>query len=156
MVAAFCFPFLLASCGTTKKFVTETTNVSKSDTVYVAKSDTVYQYRTIKSIDTVVIQKENTITLLQPVDKTLPPETIKVVNNTDTKQISSFNDSVYQLKSMLDVLINKSKQEESNKKVTVKRVIPWQEYVMFICGVALFFAGVWVLSRKTANKDVDK
>ena len=125
---------VLCSCGT-KKTVTETVYIH--DTLRIAHSDTVTVERWNWRHDTVRVESERIVTLLQP-DKSLPAETIRVETNNIHWQKEVVRDSASKVVARVDSILRAL--DRQREKTTVKKkpwIQPMHAFLLFliVCGV---------------------
>ena len=125
---------VLCSCGT-KKTVTETVYIH--DTLRIAHSDTVTVERWNWRHDTVRVESERIVTLLQP-DKSLPAETIRVETNNIHWQKEVVRDSASKVVARVDSILRAL--DRQREKTTVKKkpwIQPMDAFLLFliVCGV---------------------
>ena len=120
----------LCSCGT-RKTVTETLYVH--DTLRIAQSDTIIAERWNYKRDTVRVESERIVTLLQG-DKTQPPETIRIVTNNNHFERVETSDSTVRLASRIDSLLRMMDRDHEREKTVTKTspVIDLWQYAVFL------------------------
>lgn len=131
----------LCSCAV-RKTVTETLYVH--DTLRIAHRDTFVVERWNYKRDTVRVESERIVTLLQA-DRTQPPETIRIVTNNNHFERVETGDSTVCLASRIDSLLRMMDRDHEREKVVTKTQPPWK----WICvSVLCIMAFVVVLKSK--------
>lgn len=134
---------MCCSC-TTKKVVTETIYVH--DTIHSFHTDTVSVERWQMKHDTIRIESERVVTLLQQ-DKSIPAETIRVENSTIHWEREIIRDSSERVVARVDSIL-KALDKQREKNISKSNPFPWQQYAAF---VVVFLVGcVLVLMKKTS------
>ena len=118
----------MCSCGT-KKAVTETIYVH--DTLRIAHGDTITIERWNYRHDTVRIESERIVTLLQP-DKSLPAETIRVETNNWHWQHEVVKDSASKVVARVDSILRALDRQREKTTVKTKPPIAMWEYVVVV------------------------
>lgn len=116
------------SCST-KKSVTETVIIH--DTLRIAHSDTVTVERWNYRHDTLRIESERVVTLLQP-DKSLPAETIRVETNNWHWQHEVVKDSASKVVARVDSILRALDRQREKTTVKTKPPIAMWEYVVVV------------------------
>lgn len=111
---------ILVSCNT-KKTVTETLYVH--DTVFSHSTDTIRNERVIHHTDTLKIENEKIITLIQKEEGRI--DTLRIDTYRDTYQFSMVSDSVASLRTAIDSLY-RAYNRELNKETVKKKSPPWK------------------------------
>ena len=134
-----------ALCGCAgKRKVTE--QIYVHDTLIVTHTDTLSVERWNYRHDTIRVESERIVTLLQPQDKTLPRETIRVESNNWHWQREVVRDSsskvVVRVDSILKVL------DEMRNKKDIKKVshYNWMGFALFLAIV--FFCCIYGIAKK--------
>ena len=131
--------FALCSC-TTKKVVTE--YVAIHDTLHISHTDTVSVERWSIKHDTIRIESERVVTLLQA-DKSAPAETIRVETNNWHYQHEVVKDSASKVVARVDSILKAlDRQRETSITKTKPPISAWQEaiFLLIVGGVVV---GVW-------------
>lgn len=137
MVAVF------ALCGcTTKKVVTE--YVSVHDTIHSWHTDTVSVERWSYKHDTIKVEHEKIITLLQQ-DKTLPAETIRIESNHHHWEREVIRDSSSTFVAKVDSILKAL--DKSHQKEVVKVRMPIKQYLFFLLAVAGLIVLLWIFKK---------
>lgn len=129
----------LCSCGA-KKVTTETLYVH--DTLRIAHTDTFMVERWNYKRDTVRVESERIVTLLQS-DKTQPPETIRIVTNNNQYERVETSDSTVRLASRIDSLLRMMDRDHDREKAVTKTQPPWK----WICVAVLCLMAIVVVLR---------
>lgn len=124
---------LMTSCGTKKKVITETLYVH--DTLRIAHTDTFMVERWNYKHDTIKVESERIVTLLQS-DKTLPAETIRIVNNQRYFEKEIVRDSSASLVSRIDSILKAMDRQHEKEKLTVKKEPPWNVLIFVVAVLA--------------------
>lgn len=139
LVAIMAMLFGLCSC-TTKKVVTE--YITVHDTLHTYHTDTVSVERWNWRHDTLRIETERVVTLLQS-DKSLPAETIRVETNNWHWQHEVVKDSASKVVARVDSILNAlDRQRETSVTKTKPPISAWQ-YAIFLLIVGGVVVGVW-------------
>lgn len=125
-----------------RKVVTET--VSIHDTLRIAHSDTITVERFNWRHDTIRIESERVVTLLQP-DKSLPAETIRVETNNWHYQHEVTKDSASKVVARVDSILRALDRQREKTTVKAKPPIAMWEYGLFL----LIVGGACVLVLKS-------
>ena len=133
---------ILTSCGTKKKVITETLYVH--DTIIDARRDTIKVERWNYKHDTIKVESERIVTLMQS-DKALPAETVKVVTNNWRYEREIVKDSTSRFVIKIDSILKALDQRHEAEKVITKTKPPW-DILIFIA--AVFLACVVILRGK--------
>lgn len=131
----------LCSCGA-KKVTTETLYVH--DTLRIAHRDTFTVERWNYKRDTVRVESERIVTLLQA-DRTQPPETIRIVNNQRYFEKEVARDSSASIVSRIDSILRAMDRQHEKEKAITKREPPWN---VLIFVAAILVACIIVLKDK--------
>lgn len=148
MLVIICFILLLGMCSCTgKKVVSE--QIYVHDTLVVTHTDTLSVERWSLRHDTIRVESEKVVTLLQPQDKTLPRETIRVETNNRHFEREVVKDSASKVVARTDS-VAKAKDEMHNKK-EVKKVnhFDWRVFTIFLVAVT----GCCIYCLMTIKKD---
>ena len=132
---------LLCSC-TGKKTITETVYVH--DTLHTYHTDTVSVERWNWRHDTLRIETEKVVTLLQP-DKSLPAETIRVETNNWHYQHEVVKDSASKVVARVDSILRALDKQREKTTIKTKPPIAMWEYGLFL----LIVGGACVLVLKS-------
>ena len=132
---------LLCSC-TGKKTITETVYVH--DTLHTYHTDTVSVERWNWRHDTLRIETEQVVTLLQP-DKSLPAETIRVETNNWHYQHEVVKDSASKVVARVDSILRALDKQREKTTIKTKPPIAMWEYGLFL----LIVGGACVLVLKS-------
>lgn len=119
---------LCCSCST-KKAVTETIIIH--DTLRIAHSDTITVERWNYRHDTLRIESERIVTLLQP-DKSVPAETIRVETNNWHYQHEVVKDSASKVVARVDSILRALDKQRDKETVKTKPPIAIWQYVLFL------------------------
>ena len=133
---------LMTSCGTKKKVITETLYVH--DTLRIAHTDTFMVEKWNYKHDTIKVESERIVTLLQS-DKALPAETVRVVTNQRYFEREVVRDSSASFISKIDSILKAMDRQHEREKAITKKEPPWN---MLIFIVAILVACVIVLKDK--------
>lgn len=133
---------ILTSCGTKKKVITETLYVH--DTIIDARRDTIKVEKWNYKHDTVKVESERIVTLMQS-DKALPAETVRVVINQRYFEKEIVRDSSASLVSRIDSILRAMDRQHEKEKLTVKKEPPWQ---LMIFVAAIFAVCVLILRSR--------
>lgn len=142
IIITILFALVFSSCGTKKKVITETLYVH--DTLRIAHTDTFMVEKWNYKHDTIKVESERIVTLLQS-DKALPAETIRVVNNQRYFEKEIVRDSSASFISKIDSILRAMDRQHEKEKLTVKKEPPWN---MLIFIVAILVACIIVLKDK--------
>ena len=127
-VAAALLAVVCCSCSG-RKSVTETVYVH--DTLHISHSDTVTLERWNYRHDTLRIESERIVTLLQP-DKSLPAETIRVETNNWHYQHEVVKDSASKVVARVDSILRALDRQREKQTVKTKPPIAMWEYVVVV------------------------
>ena len=142
MWAAVCaFAVLCCSCSG-RKTVTE--YVAVHDTLHISHCDTITVERWNYRHDTLRIESERIVTLLQP-DKSLPAETIRVETNNWHYQHEVVKDSASKVVARVDSILRALDKQRDRQTVKTKPPIAMWEYGLFL----LIAGGACVLVLKS-------
>lgn len=148
MVLAIVIALLaMCSCGS-RKTITE--YVAVHDTLIATHSDTVAVDKWHVRHDTLRIETERVVTLLQPSDKSLPAETVRVESNNYHWQHTADLNTETRFVSKVDSILRAL--DSRHDKQTVKTKIPT---VYWLYGVFLLVCGigcVWMLTHINIRK----
>ena len=121
----------LCGCGT-KKVVTE--QVYVHDTLVVGHTDTLQVERWSWHHDTVRLETEKIVTLLQP-DKNLPAETIRVETNNLHFEREVVRDSASKVIARVDSVLRVLDEMHNKKEVKKVNHYGWQGFIIFLVAV---------------------
>ena len=121
----------LCGCGT-KKVVTE--QVYVHDTLVVSHTDTLQVERWNWHHDTVRIEAEKIVTLLQA-DKTLPAETVRIETNNWHFEREVVRDSASKVIARVDSVLRVLDEMHNKKEVKKERHYGWQGFAIFLLAV---------------------
>ena len=124
---------MCCSCSS-KKVVTETLYVH--DTLHISHTDTVSIERWSWKQDTVRVETERIVTLLQP-DKSLPAETIRVETNNWHYQHEVVKDSASKVISRVDSILRALDRQKLKQVKSKPLFYPIDGFLIFlvVCGV---------------------
>lgn len=130
----------MCSCGS-RKVVTE--YMAVHDTLIVTHADTVAVDKWHVRHDTLRIETEKVVTLLQPSDKSLPAETVRVENSTFHWQHIADVNIETRFVSKVDSILRAMDARHDKEKVKTK--IPTEYWLyggfLLVCGIAC----IWLL-----------
>lgn len=121
----------LCGCGS-KKVITE--QVYVRDTLVVSHTDTLQVERWSWRHDTVRIEAEKIVTLLQA-DKTLPAETIRIETNNWHFEREVVGDSTNKVIARVDSVLRVLDAMHNKKEVKKERHYGWQGFAIFLLAV---------------------
>lgn len=127
VVTVLCW-VMCSSCSG-KKVVTETVFVH--DTLHTWHTDTVSVERWNWRHDTIRIETERVVTLLQA-DKSTPAETIRVETNNWHYQHEVVRDSASKVVARVDSILRALDKQREKQTVKTKPLVPWWQYGVFI------------------------
>ena len=136
----------LCSCGS-RKTITE--YVAVHDTLIVNHTDTISVERLSWRHDTIRVETERVVTLLQPSDKSLPADTIRVETNNWHWQKEVMRDSTSKVVAKVDSILRSLDVRHDKEKVKTKIPIEYIGYAAFL-GVCAALC-IWLLI--TMKKD---
>lgn len=133
----------LMLCGcTAKKVVTEREVIH--DTLIVSKTDTVRVNVLNLRHDTVRVESERVVTLLQPSDKSLPAETIRIESNNWRFEREIVKDSASKVVARVDSILKAlDKQKQQSQKNT--QPMSWKGFFVFL--IVIGGLCIWVLVK---------
>lgn len=136
----------LCGCGA-KKVVSE--QIYVHDTLVVTHTDTLSIERWSWRHDTIRVESEKVVTLLQPQDKTLPRETIRVETNNWHFEREVVKDSASKVVARLDSVLKVLDQRHDKKEVKKANHYGWQGFIIFLVAVT----GCCIYCLMTIKKD---
>ena len=142
VIIALLMVCVLSSCATKKKVVKE--KEYEHDTLLVSHRDTFFVEKWNYKHDTIKVESERIVTLMQS-DKALPAETVKVVTNNWRYEREIVKDSTSRFVIKIDSILKALDQRHEAEKVITKTKPPW-DILIFIA--AVFLACVVVLRSK--------
>lgn len=127
-------------CGCSgKKVVTESVYVH--DTLVVVRKDTISIDRWNWRHDTIRVETEKIVTLLQQ-DKNIPAETIRIETNNWHWQHEIIRDSSAKVVARVDSILKAL--DRQHEKQTTKTKTPLNQYLIFLLIVGGVIIGVWI------------
>lgn len=137
----------LCACGT-RKVVTE--YVYTHDTLVVTHTDTVSVDRLSWRHDTLRIETEKVVTLLQPSDKSLPRETIRVETSNHHWHKEVARDSSSRMVAKVDSILRAMDARHDKESTKTKIPMEYWGYVVFLmaCGAMC----IWLLMTRRDNE----
>lgn len=133
----------LMLCGCTAKKVVMEREVIH-DTLIVSKTDTVRVNVLNLRHDTVRVESERVVTLLQPSDKSLPAETIRIESNNWRFEREIVKDSASKVVARVDSILKAlDKQKQQSQKNT--QPMSWKGFFVFL--IVIGGLCIWVLVK---------
>ena len=123
-----------------RKTVTETVFIH--DTLHISHTDTVSIERWNWRHDTLRIETERIVTLLQP-DKSVPAETIRVETNNWRYQHEVVKDSASKVVARVDSILRALDRQRYKQTVKTKSPVKWHQYAIFLLIVSAVLVYAW-------------
>lgn len=147
MLVIICFILLLGMCSCTgKKVVSE--QIYVHDTLVVTHTDTLNVERWSWRHDTIRVESEKVVTLLQA-DKTLPAETVRIETNNWHFEREVVRDSASKVVARLDSVLKVLDQRHDKKEIKKANHYGWQGFIIFLVAVT----GCCIYCLMTIKKD---